>query len=270
MDRPRPTWSSRCASPRTSCAIPRKRVWLLHQLRQYYEYYEQTLAAGDPEETAALRGAWPRWTGRRFPGAARLWAMSGRIAERLERFNGIKSTPTLHPPLPTEEGFYRGRQDRYVFAPSRLERHKRQWLLIEAMRHVRSGVKAVIGGEGGAYRDYEKLNRGPRPRRSRDAVRKAAARHAGRVVRQQPRRVLRPRDEDYGYITLEAMLSGKPVVTCRDSGGTLDFVADGVTGFVTDPDPQAIAATHRCARRRPTGRARDWAGGLRVATASST
>ena len=50
-----------------------------------------------------------------------------------------------------------------------------------------------------------------------------------------------PKDEDYGYITLEAMLSSKPVITCTDSGGPLEFVEDQVTGYVCDPDPKAIA-----------------------------
>ncbi len=38
------------------------------------------------------------------------------------------------------------------------------------------------------------------------------------------------------------MLSAKPVVTCRDSGGPLEFVKDGETGFVTEPRRQPIAA----------------------------
>jgi len=33
-----------------------------------------------------------------------------------------------------------------------------------------------------------------------------------------------PFEEDYGYITLEAMLSAKPVITCNDSGGPLEFI----------------------------------------------
>ena len=36
--------------------------------------------------------------------------------------------------------------------------------------------------------------------------------------------VFPPLDEDYGYVTLEAMLSSKPVITCADSGGPLEFV----------------------------------------------
>ena len=51
-----------------------------------------------------------------------------------------------------------------------------------------------------------------------------------------------PYDEDYGYVTLEAFLSGKPVITAGDSGGTLEFVVDGENGFVCEPTPEAIGA----------------------------
>jgi len=37
------------------------------------------------------------------------------------------------------------------------------------------------------------------------------------------------------------MLSSKPVITCTDSGGPLEFVEDQVTGYVCDPDPKVIA-----------------------------
>ncbi len=50
-----------------------------------------------------------------------------------------------------------------------------------------------------------------------------------------------PVDEDYGYITLEAMLSSKPVLTCTDSGGPLEFIRDGHSGYVTEPDAAALA-----------------------------
>ena len=49
-----------------------------------------------------------------------------------------------------------------------------------------------------------------------------------------------PYDEDYGYITLEAFLSRKPVITATDSGGTLEFVRDGVNGIVCEPTAEAI------------------------------
>lgn len=216
-----------------------KRVWLLHQLRQYYEYYGETRVAGNGE-TEALRERVVAEDRAALSGTARLWAMSTRISQRLERNNGVESSPLL-PPLPTEQGFYRGRQDRYVFFPSRLERHKRQWLLIEAMRHVRSDVKAVITGEGGAYADYVELI-------ARLGLEDRVL-LCGRVTHEVQAAwyanclgvFFGPEDEDYGFITLEAMLSGKPVITCRDSGGPLDFVRDGVNGFVVEPQPEAVA-----------------------------
>ena len=50
-----------------------------------------------------------------------------------------------------------------------------------------------------------------------------------------------PYDEDYGYVTLEAFYAQKPVVTTIDAGGPLEFVVDGVNGFVSAPKPEAIA-----------------------------
>jgi glycosyltransferase involved in cell wall biosynthesis len=50
-----------------------------------------------------------------------------------------------------------------------------------------------------------------------------------------------PLDEDYGYVTLEAMLSSKPVLTCRDSGGSLEFVVHQETGLIVEPEPEAVA-----------------------------
>ena len=51
-----------------------------------------------------------------------------------------------------------------------------------------------------------------------------------------------PLDEDYGYVTLEAMLAHKPVIACTDSGGPLEFVVNRETGLVCEPTPQALAA----------------------------
>ena len=41
---------------------------------------------------------------------------------------------------------------------------------------------------------------------------------------------------------MEAMLAAKPVITCRDSGGPLEFVRPGETGLVADATPQALAS----------------------------
>jgi glycosyltransferase involved in cell wall biosynthesis len=50
-----------------------------------------------------------------------------------------------------------------------------------------------------------------------------------------------PVGEDFGFVTAEAFASGKPVITCRDSGEPARLVQDGRTGFVCPPRPDEIA-----------------------------
>ena len=218
-----------------------KRVWLLHQLRQYYEHFDAAQAGGDATAHVRLRDEMPALDREALGESRHVWTISRRVTERLRRSTGLEST-VLYPPLPTEAPFYEGAQELYVFAPSRLEAHKRQDLLIEAMAQVRSGAKAVIAGEGGRYETYrrrvEALGIGDRVLFTGRIEREVQAAWYANALAV----FFGPADEDYGFVTLEAMLSAKPVITCADSGGTLEFVEDGANGFVTPPEPAAIAA----------------------------
>ena len=57
--------------------------------------------------------------------------------------------------------------------------------------------------------------------------------------------VFPPFNEDYGFVTVEAFMCGKAVITCADSGGPAELVRDGINGYVTDPTPEAMAAAMR-------------------------
>jgi glycosyltransferase involved in cell wall biosynthesis len=66
-----------------------------------------------------------------------------------------------------------------------------------------------------------------------------------------------PVDEDYGYVTLEAMLSSKPVIVCSDSAGPLEFVRHEATGLIAEPTAQSVAsAMDRLWQQRE--QAKDW------------
>ena len=67
-----------------------------------------------------------------------------------------------------------------------------------------------------------------------------AAREAARATQADPG-APRPSDEDLGYVTLEAFLASKPVITTEDAGGPTEFVRSGVNGFVAR-DAAGIAA----------------------------
>ena len=63
--------------------------------------------------------------------------------------------------------------------------------------------------------------------------------------------VFTPIDEDLGYIALEAMLAGKPLLTLSDTGEPAALTRDGIEGFVTAPVPAALAeAMNRLASSR--------------------
>jgi glycosyltransferase involved in cell wall biosynthesis len=52
-------------------------------------------------------------------------------------------------------------------------------------------------------------------------------------------------DEDFGLTCLEAMACGTPVVACRDGGGYVELIEDGIDGLLVEPNGPAIAAAIR-------------------------
>ena len=142
-----------------------------------------------------------------------------------------------------------GAQD-HLFTASRLDGPKRVALLIRAMAHVPGEIPLLIAGTG------------PEEQRLRTLARDdSRIRFLGFV---DDRRLIDlyanalavafvPEDEDYGLITLEAMGCGSPVVTCSDSGGPTELVADGVTGLVAEPVPhRSVEPWRACSSDSPT------------------
>ena len=236
---------------------PNKTTWLLHQHRAVYDLWNTEWGDSDADPAAVrLREALIASDRQALGEIAARYAISRTVCDRLERFNGLAATPLYHPPPGHAAYAPDGPIFPYVFAPSRLEHVKRQDLLIRAMVHVDRPLAAVIGGTGGMAARYREL---AQALGVEDRVR-----FVGHVSEAQKRRYygnalavfFAPYEEDLGYVTLEAMLSGRPVVTCRDSGGPTEFVVDDETGFVADPDPEAIAERIN-ALWRDRGRARD-------------
>ena len=217
---------------------PEHTVWVMHQHRACYELWQDAEATS---EQRALRDAVLAFDNRHLGNVRQLFANSQRVAGRLKHYNGLDAQPLYHPPFGAEH-FRCEEEWGYIFCPSRLESLKRQDLLIEAARHLTSPARIIIAGEGGQRARYQQMieRYGLQQRvrlvgRFSEAEKLAWYAHSLAVF-------FGPYDEDYGYITLEAMRSAKPVITCRDSGGPLEFVEHDETGWVVDPDPQAIAS----------------------------
>lgn len=216
---------------------PHHIVWLMHQYRAAYELFDP--AAADTEMTA-LREDVHAFDRRTLARVRHRFANSPRVAERLHKYNGLEAEPLAHPP-PFAAHYRTAPAQPYVFCPSRLESLKRQDLLIKAAVRIQSPVGVVIAGEGGQADRYralvEELGVGHRVRFVGSLTESEKIRFYANALAV----FFAPFDEDYGYVTLEAMLAAKPVITCSDSGGSLAYVEEGVTGHVLPPSPDAIA-----------------------------
>lgn len=222
---------------------PNKVLWILHQHRSAYDLWDSHWGdlygqPGGEEAMSFIREA----DSRLIPEARRVFANSKNVADRLQRFCGIESEPLYHPP-PLAERFYSGEANDYLLMPSRINGPKRQELVVQALLLTRYPVKVVFIGaaDTSAYlATVQALAAGLGPGRAtwHGAVsddRKIALMAEALGV------LVPPFDEDYGYVTLEAMLAARPVITCTDSGGPREFVIDGETGLVCAPTAGALA-----------------------------
>jgi glycosyltransferase involved in cell wall biosynthesis len=224
---------------------PNKIMWILHQHRQAYELWDHPMGDLHLDANGAQIRDTIRQADKRFIGEAKaVFANSVTVARRLEEYCGIASTPLYHPP-PNAESFYCAQAEEYLFFPSRIAPMKRQSLALKALALTTQPVRILFLGAA----DHESYEQELRATASELGV-ADRAQWLGQVPDSEKFRyyaqslgvIFPPFDEDYGYITLEALLSSKPVVTCADSGGPLEFVRDGETGLVSEPTPEALAA----------------------------
>jgi glycosyltransferase involved in cell wall biosynthesis len=229
---------------------PRKVAWVIHQYRPVYDQFGTPYSDFDTsDEDREIRRMIHRMDARGLREARKVFANSKNVAERLSRFSGIASEPLYHPP--PLAGKYRdaGPGD-YALWVGRLEAWKRPGLAIAALAHAPEARLKLVGDGP----EREALER--EARSAGVATRCEFVGPAGEVdlveLFSRARIVLvTAADEDYGYVPLEAFLSGKPVLTVRDAGGPLEFVEDGKTGIVTEPDPRAIGTALRALWNRP-------------------
>jgi len=219
-----------------------KITWLFHQYRAIYDlcgtaYSEFIHAERDVRLRARLmeldRGA--------LGESKAIFSNARNTAARLAHYNGLEAEPLYHPP-PLAGKLRSGPSGNYFLSVGRLETVKRVDLIVRAMAHVDPAWRLVVVGDGPLRPQLEALAAGEGiadrvtftgPIDESALVDLYAG--AGAVV-------FPPYDEDYGYITLEAFLARKPVVTTTDAGGPLEFVDDGVTGLIAAPDADSLAS----------------------------
>ncbi len=129
---------------------------------------------------------------------------------------------------------------------SRVNHIKRQYVAVEAMRYVKSGVKLLLAGKGDIPEEENRIHR-----MIEEYGLSGKVTYLDRFVSQQEKADYLSKalcglylayDEDsYGYVTLECMHAKKPMITFTDSGGTDVVVHNDRTGYMVEPTPEALA-----------------------------
>lgn len=219
-----------------------KVTWLVHQLRQAYDMFgtEHCWLDNSPEDFA-LREQVRCMDTLTIEESRRKYAISQNVASRLARFNHVDAE-VLYPPPAMDGRFHNAGYGDYILSVSRLNALKRVDNLIRAMGQVTTSVRLLVAGRGPDQEALEKLAVKVGARDRIDFLGFVENEHLLDLYAGALALYYGPVDEDYGLATVEASKSGKPVLTTDDSGGILEFVRDGVTGFVLRPgEPAALA-----------------------------
>lgn len=222
---------------------PNKVVWILHQHRQAYELWGTEYGDLEHMENGQqVREIIMNADKKYISESKRIFTNSYTVADRLRKYNGIEGQSLYHPPANYEK-LYSDEEEGYIFYPSRLHEIKRQHLLVEAMRHTKSGVKLLLAGSG-EQKYIKHLVSLIDQYNLKDRVKLLGTISEEEKIRLYSKATMvynGPYQEDYGYVTLEAFFSSKPLLTHTDSGGPLEFVKNEINGFAIEPDPIALA-----------------------------
>lgn len=225
---------------------PNKVVWFIHHIRAFYDLWDSPYRGfPDDARNRGIRDTLHDIDARALREARAIFTNSAVVGNRLRTFNQLESE-VLYPPIYDADRFRCDGFNDEIVCICRLEHHKRQHLLVEAMRYTRTPVQLRLCGAS-AGEEY--------PLELRDAITRNGLESRVKLqtswISQEQKigyladclaAAYLPVDEDsYGYPSLEASLAGKPVLTTTDSGGVLELVENGRNGYVCAPSPEALA-----------------------------
>lgn len=249
-------WVDLSAADRVICFRPQahlirhpyKIVWFIHHIRVFYDLWDTEFRGfSDDAKHRGIRDVIRGCDTAALREAAKVFTNSQVVAERLLRFNGIEGE-VLYPPIVSPERFRCESYGDEIVCICRIENHKRQHLLVQAMRYTGTGVRLRLCGASGDPAYVEQLRRyvvehdlgGRVVIDDRWIAEEEKIEHLSRCLAA----AYVAMDEDsYGYPVLEAAHAEKATISVSDAGGVLEFLQSGRQGFVVEPTPEALAAS---------------------------
>lgn len=220
---------------------PNKVLWLMHQHRAAYDLYnnKEHFGLGTIENGDLIKNRIVNYDDVTLKEAKKVYTISQNVANRLKDNNGLEATKLYHPPALAGH-YYCDKYEKYILSVGRLDPLKRVDLLITALKFCNNDITLRIAGKGPEMNNLRKL--------ASDCGVEKRVQFLGFVSDEELLKLyanakavfFAPIDEDYGYVTLEAFLSKKPIITCNDSGGVLEFAENNENALVCKADPKDI------------------------------
>lgn len=247
-------WIDLSAADRVICFRPQahfiqhdcKVLWFIHHIRYMYDLWgTQYSDLKDNPRNNALRKSLFEADTRAIAEAKSVFSNSKVVRDRLKTYNNVDAE-ILYPPLINAERFSANNYNDEIVYIARIEGHKRQKLLVEAMLHTKTDVKLRVMGvcSNPSYlQGLEELitGSGLSGRVTLDH-RWVPEREKVDIINEALAAAYLPFEEDsYGYPSLEASHASKCILTTTDSGGVPELVSDGLNGLVVEPTPEALA-----------------------------
>ena len=230
--------------PAWSVQHDNKSFWVLHQHRTAYELWgAEHSDIPNTAEGLRVKEIIEREDQRVLLGQSQVYTISQTVSDRLKYYSQVDSQ-VLYPPPRDGELYFSDSAKDYLFYPSRVTALKRQKLIVEALAHTEEAVKVVFAGNPDSEGYLNELKELASKMGVADRVTwlgYISDTEKRELYAQALAVIFTPIQEDYGYITPEAMLSSKPVIACSDSGAVLEFVENGINGFVSEPTAIELA-----------------------------
>lgn len=225
---------------------PHKIVWFIHHIRLFYDLWDSHYREfADDEKYKKFRQELMSLDTAALQEAKVIFANSKVVGERLKKYNNLNSE-VLYPPILAPEHYSFASMNDEIAYVCRVEPHKRQELLIEAMRYTKSPVKLGLYGVASNHETAECLYILIEHYQLTDRIKFENV----WIDEERKREIFAnclaaaylPLDEDsYGYPSLEASHCAKPILTTTDSGGVNELVRNNFNGYVVESTPQALA-----------------------------
>lgn len=221
-------------APSYNANHPNHIVFHNHTIRVFYDIFDDQFLYPDIELLKQRRSIF-LWDASALSNCKAIICQGHETARRLDKWLGIK---TEIMPAPTNlECKSNIAEGEYFFLPGRLHPWKRIDLAVKAILESNENIKLIISGVGEAENELKKL-----------ANEDKRIKFVGILSEEQLIEyysnsiaiIFLALREDYGYVTLEAFKSGKPVITCKDSGEPTSFVKHMKNGLICKPTVNSV------------------------------